>query len=219
MFLFLLCVLLPSSLAQYGNSGGASSAQSSSTAQPSATSSASSSVQTVQVGEDGLKFDPQSLVVAPGNTVVFEFYPGNHSVVQSSFEAPCKPANSSSFFSGFIDSSSGPASNVFTLSVNSSDPIWFYCGQISHCQAGMVGVINPPSSGQTLDQYRSAAANSGGSSVQASAQGGSVGPASSATPSGSSSSPSATAKSDGQNSVELTRWGLLLAMVFTLVAF
>jgi hypothetical protein len=34
--------------------------------------------------------------------------------------------------------------NVFTVMVNSTDPIWFYCGQVGHCQGGMVGVINPP---------------------------------------------------------------------------
>jgi uncharacterized cupredoxin-like copper-binding protein len=33
---------------------------------------------------------------------------------------------------------------VFTVTVNDTNPIWFYCGVPTHCQAGMVGVINPP---------------------------------------------------------------------------
>lgn len=32
---------------------------------------------------------------------------------------------------------------VFTIPINSTDPIWFYCATGKHCQNGMVGVINP----------------------------------------------------------------------------
>lgn len=28
--------------------------------------------------------------------------------------------------------------------LNNTNPIWYYYGQISHYQAGMVGIINPP---------------------------------------------------------------------------
>lgn len=33
---------------------------------------------------------------------------------------------------------------VFTITINDTTPIWYYCDHIGHCQAGMVGVINPP---------------------------------------------------------------------------
>lgn len=33
---------------------------------------------------------------------------------------------------------------VFTLTINDTNPIWLYCAQVGHCQAGMVAVINPP---------------------------------------------------------------------------
>lgn len=33
---------------------------------------------------------------------------------------------------------------MFLVTINTTDPIYYYCGQIGHCQAGMVGVINPP---------------------------------------------------------------------------
>jgi hypothetical protein len=51
----------------------------------------------------------------------------------------------------------------FLLTINSTDSIYYYCGQIGHCQAGMVGVINPPcnatdfSSPGTFGAYQSAA--------------------------------------------------------------
>ncbi|EAU36269.1 conserved hypothetical protein [Aspergillus terreus NIH2624] len=104
-----------------------------------------SAVQTVDVGEHGFSFDPDTLQVAPGGKVEFHFYPGNHSVAQASFDRPCHPMSDSSFFSGFIAPTSGESDTVFTVTVNDTTPIWYYCGQIGHCQAGMVGVINPPS--------------------------------------------------------------------------
>jgi len=32
---------------------------------------------------------------------------------------------------------------TFTIEVNDTKPIWFYCSQGKHCQSGMVGAINP----------------------------------------------------------------------------
>ncbi|KAJ5307916.1 Cupredoxin [Penicillium atrosanguineum] len=148
--------------AQYG--GGQSTtttAEPSSTSESSATSSQSSSgsVQSVDVGEDGFTFDPDSLTVSAGDKVEFHFYPGNHSVAQSSFAKPCQPLSDSSIFSGFVAPASGESKMVFTLTVNNTDPIWLYCAQIGHCQAGMVAVINPPSSGHdTLAAFKAAAA-------------------------------------------------------------
>jgi plastocyanin len=66
-------------------------------------------MQTVSVGKNGFTFTPDSLVVAAGKQVVFQFYPGDHSVVQAAFDTPCQPANASSFGSGFVNSDSGPA--------------------------------------------------------------------------------------------------------------
>jgi len=192
LLLHLLCVA-PLVFAQYGGGSGATS--STGTA-PTATSGASSSTPTITVGQNGLTFNPSSVVVAPGHSVVFQFYPGNHSVVQGSFDTPCQPLSGTGFYSGFVDSSSGPASQVFTVPVNSSDPFWFYCGQTSHCQSGMVGVINPPSSGQTLAQYHSSAASSNSSSSPAKVQGGTLAAPSSPSPSSS--------KSTGHRELELT---------------
>ncbi|KAE8406454.1 Cupredoxin [Aspergillus pseudonomiae] len=131
-----------------------------------ASNSASNATQSVDVGEHGLSFDPDTIHVASGGKVEFHFYPGNHSVTQASFDDPCHPMSDTSFFSGFIQSANGESSTVFTLTVNDTKPIWFYCGQIGHCQAGMVGVINPATSGpDTLDAFKKAASNANGDSV------------------------------------------------------
>lgn len=96
-----LSALLSTTLAQYNNPTGSSSTS---------TKSASTALQTITVGKGGsTKFDPESLVVSPGSKVVFEFYPGHHSVVQGSFDKPCSPSSNLAFYSGFVDSDSGPA--------------------------------------------------------------------------------------------------------------
>lgn len=42
----------------------------------------------VSVGEGALVFNPETVTAAIGDKVTFEFYPRNHSVVQSAFDAP-----------------------------------------------------------------------------------------------------------------------------------
>jgi plastocyanin len=95
----------------------------------------------VMVGQSGLTFSPNNLTAAQGDTVTFHYYPKAHSVVQAAFASPCQPL-SGGFFSGFVPSSTGEANMTFVITVNSTKPIWYYCSQGMHCQAGMVGVIN-----------------------------------------------------------------------------
>jgi hypothetical protein len=48
---------------------------------------------------------------------------------------------------------------VFSILVNDTNPIWLYCGQTGHCQAGMSMVINEKAgSNKTLEAYKAAAA-------------------------------------------------------------
>ncbi|KAK0636459.1 hypothetical protein B0T17DRAFT_551741 [Bombardia bombarda] len=117
---------------------------------------------TVTVGKGGLKFDPENLVAAPGDTVEYQFFAKKHSVVQSSFAEPCKPLAAGGFFSGFTptDSPDTAARTTFTITVNDTKPIWAYCSQTTgdHCQNGMVHSINAPTSGtNTLDAFRNLA--------------------------------------------------------------
>lgn len=125
-------------------------------------------VHTVQVGDKdgGLKFYPEQLDAAVGDMVRFQFYPKSHSVARSAFTNPCVPLDpatangTSSFFSGFV-----PVQQVdkfmptFTILINETTPIWYYCATGKHCQNGMAGVINPPkqSTDRTLAKYKQAA--------------------------------------------------------------
>ena len=96
-----------------------------------------------------LTFEPNNLTAPVGSVVQFQFYPKNHSVVQAAFSNPCEPINNvmsnvTGFFSGYmpttLDAKMKPG---FTIPIMDSKPIWYYCSQEKHCQAGMVGVINP----------------------------------------------------------------------------
>ncbi|KAN0072074.1 Cupredoxin [Elaphomyces granulatus] len=115
----------------------------------------------VKVGDGSLTYSPNSTKAEVGDEVAFIFYPLNHTVNQASFSNPCIPLKDG-FFSGFINSSSGPASNEFVITVKDTSPIWFYCGQAAHCENGMVGVINEPTAGnKTLEAFASNAKNVG----------------------------------------------------------
>ncbi|KAH8650050.1 Cupredoxin [Xylariales sp. PMI_506] len=104
-----------------------------------------------------LTFIPASVTASPGDVVEFHFLPKNHSVGMGSFDSPCRLAEQGGFFSGYWPAQEGQESSVFEstvfrVTVNDTNPIWYYCTQPHHCKAGMVGVINPPSD-QTLEEY------------------------------------------------------------------
>jgi len=165
-----LAALASTAFAQYGYGGGSSQSTSAAAAAvPSASSTTGSSgaVHTVVVGGTSLVFTPASVQAAVGDEVVFTFDGGNHTVTQAAFASPCNPM-ASGFFSGFT----GNTQTSFSITVKDTKPIWFYCAQVSHCESGMVGAINPPSTGNTLAAFKSAAAKASESSVPASAAGG-----------------------------------------------
>ncbi|KAF3391104.1 hypothetical protein DPV78_011071 [Talaromyces pinophilus] len=175
--------------AQYGNPGNSGSSTMTSSSLPSSTTTSATEVQTVTVGASGLTFSPDTLTVSPGGKVEFHFQPG-HSVTQASFANPCHPLSDTSISSGIVSGSNGGSSSIFTVTINDTNPIWYYCGQPGHCQAGMVGVINPPSTGSdTLAAFKASAATANGTTIPASVNGGVFGGAS------ASSSPSASGTS------------------------
>lgn len=113
---------------------------------------------TIVVGNGTLTFEPSSLTAAEGDTVTFKFWPKSHSVVQAAFASPCTPMTNG-FWSGFVPSTKGAAMETFTIDIkNASQPLWYYCSRATHCQDGMVGVINPPKSGpNTITAFAAAA--------------------------------------------------------------
>ncbi|OAL38934.1 hypothetical protein AYO20_01685 [Fonsecaea nubica] len=174
-----------------GSSGSSTSASTGSSATAAAAQASSSNIHSVTVGP-GLTFTPDTVTAAKGDWVEFTFGEG-HSVAQSSFDAPCVPiSGGAGVYSGFPNDG-----DVWRIQVNSTDPLWLYCSATGHCEGGMALVVNPPSSGNTLDAYKSAAQNAQGSSPET-VQGGIFG-AAVASSSGSSSTPSASATTSGSS--------------------
>lgn len=94
-----------------------------------------------------LAFSPNNIVAAVGEMVQFQFAPANHTVTQSTFAAPCSPigltSNVTGVFSGFMPvAATATLTPTYTIMINSTTPMWLYCSQGKHCQAGMSMVIN-----------------------------------------------------------------------------
>lgn len=112
----------------------------------------------IKVGESGLTFEPDNIKADVGDVLEFWFYAKNHSIVTSTAAKPCEPKTENGFFSGFFPvAQTGVASdNVFRVTVNSTTPLWYYCSQGKHCQAGMVGAVNAKSD-DDFDKFKTAA--------------------------------------------------------------
>ncbi|KAK9421713.1 hypothetical protein SUNI508_05314 [Seiridium unicorne] len=143
---------------------------------------ASATVHKINAGP-GLKFSPENITAVKDDVLEFHFYAQNHSVALGDYDDACQFPESGGFFSGYIPASgSAEGSQVFRVTVNDTDPIWYYCTQVSHCKSGMVGVVNPPTdaSDGSLEGYKKKAANfTGKAEDAASAFGGEVAAASS----------------------------------------
>jgi hypothetical protein len=140
-----------------------------------------------------------------------------HSGIFSGFQdaaaAAAPAASSSSSSSGGYSSGykEKRASTVpeFTITINSTTPLWFYCAQAQHCQSGMAMVINVNATvnfplkktsnwktNKTLDVYKKAAASvSTNVAPTFSPQGGELSEVAAASTSGSASSGSTSAAS------------------------
>lgn len=94
----------------------------------------------IQVSDSSgsLTFSPNSATANMGDTVVFTFAQGGHTVTEGQQSSACQPMDG-----GFYSGTQSPPT-TFTVNVNDTNPMWFYCSTPGHCQAGMVGVINPP---------------------------------------------------------------------------
>ncbi|TVY94434.1 putative GPI-anchored cupredoxin, partial [Lachnellula willkommii] len=108
---------------------------------PSATSTTSTSApaatHTVSVGADGFNFSPNQVFANVGDIIEYRFYPQNHSVARAAFGSnPCIP---------YEDTGPGRPP-IYSLPINDTDPVFFYCSAPGACLEGMVGVINPNSS-------------------------------------------------------------------------
>lgn len=122
---------------------------------------------TVSDAAGALKFFPENIKADVGSVVQFQFYPKNHTITESSFDAPCVPiaanlttAERPGQRSGFVPVSAGTEFRpIYNMIVNDTKPMWIFCGQKPHCAKGMSMVINEnAASGKTLVKYQAAAA-------------------------------------------------------------
>ncbi|KAI0451806.1 hypothetical protein F5B21DRAFT_362565 [Xylaria acuta] len=107
-------------------------------------------VVSVSSASKSLTFSPDNLKADVGDMIQFQFLAGNHSVVQSNFDNPCTPiqqhvTDTKGMFSGYMDVAASAATGmipVYSMEVTTDKPLWLYCSQGKHCQAGMVMVVN-----------------------------------------------------------------------------
>ncbi|KAK0622314.1 hypothetical protein B0T14DRAFT_399991, partial [Immersiella caudata] len=118
----------------------------------------------IPISLGSLVFTPDTATAAAGDAPEFSFFPVNNSATMSDFSTPYTPAKVGRFHSGFFATSSrqnifaSPTS--FRVVVDTTKPIFIYCGNPSHCQNRMSAVVNPNDS-QTLEAYRLAASKAG----------------------------------------------------------
>jgi len=105
--------------------------------------------------------------VPTGQTVTFEWLHGPHTVTQSSAELICNKSLAADSFG-----TTGPQNASFTFDVtvkDDSQPLFFYCGIIGHCEKGMFGILNPTqanSSDNSMETYISSMASKDSSMAQ-----------------------------------------------------
>ncbi|KIX97232.1 uncharacterized protein Z520_07347 [Fonsecaea multimorphosa CBS 102226] len=131
------------------------SSSTSSSAESSSSTNATSTTQgpithTVAVALGGFTFVPDVTLAETGDTILFQFYPTNHSVIRAEYGYPCIPYEDTGvdkvgFFSGFypVDAIL-PDPPQWSIVINDTNPIFYYCGAPGSCiNHQMVGVINP----------------------------------------------------------------------------
>ncbi|TGZ80365.1 hypothetical protein EX30DRAFT_57946 [Ascodesmis nigricans] len=107
-------------------------------------------------GPSGLIFEPSQLHAAVGDTVHFVFLSRNHTLTQSTFDAPCVKKEGG-VDSGFVptDKETLEGAPGFTVTVETEEPTWWYCKQKqprNHCTEGMVFALNPTTE-KTFDRF------------------------------------------------------------------
>ncbi|KAF2663226.1 hypothetical protein BT63DRAFT_419056 [Microthyrium microscopicum] len=139
----------------------------------------------IQVGTGGQRvFTPATVDAAVGDTVQFIWVAGNHTVTSGggSSSAACQPT--AQFNSGFLIGNAGQTTNqpTFSMTVKTTAPITFYCAQNQndHCQASMVGAINPSADNNNANslvqlQRQASQTKVGSSGVAKKVTGGTVG--------------------------------------------
>ncbi|KAI0146867.1 hypothetical protein GGR57DRAFT_516704 [Xylariaceae sp. FL1272] len=144
--------LATSTTTKLSSSSSVSSTRTSTSMSAKTTSTAEPATHTVNVGQGGFKFTPNSLTAKTGDHVEFVFWPTGHSVARAEHGSPCLPYESvvpggHGFWSGeILPTSDLDPHPTYTILINDTHPVFFYCGAPGSCKDHkMVGVINPNS--------------------------------------------------------------------------
>jgi len=166
-------------------------------------------------GKKGVGFDPSVIHPQVGDVIAFEFRSGKHSVVQSTFGYPCQA------LLGGIDTGvqtvddnlpvDAPGLPQIRVTVNNTDPIWFFDEAGGQCKNGGVLAVNP-SDTQTAAAFKDNAAKAVDGPAPSSSS--SAGPSDTGSSSGSSAtqtSPSPSTTSNAAMPMAGERSALVLA--------
>lgn len=127
----------------------------------------------VVVGGPQDTFVPNVVAASPGDIIQFQFSSGNHTVTQSTAEAPCQPLQAAlpgAVHSGHIPFVEGQQTvGVFNMFVTNTNTMFLYCATGPHCRNGQVMVVNPLTTDQVVAMNKVAAgtaASTDGTTVQ-----------------------------------------------------
>ncbi|KAH8595961.1 hypothetical protein B0O99DRAFT_594253 [Bisporella sp. PMI_857] len=131
-------------------------------ASPTSTSAAGTTY-TVLANTDPV-FTPNTVEAKIGDTVLFQFMSGNHSVTQSSFETPCEPLSggADSNYMANINNKVVPTPE-YSFRVATTSPQWFFSKQTGECGKGMTFALNPTNE-QSQAVFQAAAISQGSTS-------------------------------------------------------
>ncbi|KAI0556260.1 hypothetical protein F4679DRAFT_578383 [Xylaria curta] len=195
-------------------------------------------VVSVSSSSNSLAFYPDNLKPAIGDMIQFQFLAGNHSVVQSNFDNPCTPiqqhdSTQKGMFSGYMNVAASKATGMiptYTMNVTTDKPLWLYCSQGKHCQAGMVMVLNEntaANSSRSLANFKTLSAKAPqnldpiaiGSTTGGATPTGAVGGTTSTIPSPTGSTPGSSSSAPAQalgSMVSVSAWTGLLSIAAAL---
>ncbi|CCM02236.1 uncharacterized protein FIBRA_04316 [Fibroporia radiculosa] len=167
----------------------------------------------IKVGVNStLSYDPPSVNATVGDTLMFTFVAGNHTITQSTFASPCSNftfANGStgvdSGFEPVAKNATSYPSYSFTIQ-NTSTPLWFYCRQTGHCEKGMVFAVNAPETGNTYAAFKAKAESLAATSTSMSMSGMSM-------TSSSTAATTSTTKTSGAGALRVGGAGAVLGGV------
>ncbi|KAA8619464.1 hypothetical protein Ptr902_13425 [Pyrenophora tritici-repentis] len=116
-----------------------------------------------------LGYNPESITANVGDMVQFVFMQKNHTATQSTFANPCKKMDGG-MDSGFMPNPEGKDGVTWNMTVETQEPLWFYCKQQNgiHCGKGMVFSINAATTGnKTMADFKQLAIKTNGTSLVA----------------------------------------------------